>query len=251
MNTETALTTTNPAPVVPGENVELTATAPDEIGQAQIRLIDWCKNRILNLKVEYEELREAYDHAVAQKWKSSTLERPATRCLKRVQFYEKMLSALEHGYCIIPNFPVTVFAIRTDKTKPLKTATFEHWNNHEQLAAGIPAGEGDYKNPFPVQWETMVPNPSREDEKRMSKQYTAEEWADLDFPLNMAKPRIMEATTRAMALKIFDDFGILPGNKKEDPIIVGRLRDPRSGPYRGQTRWVTMMIAWHLNTRDL
>ncbi len=78
---------------------------------------------------------------------------------------------------------------------------------------------------------------------------TIDEWKELEFPLQMAKLNIMEATNRAMALKCFDDFGIMPGKKKEDPIIVARLRDPRSTKY--WEKWITFMVAWHLNTRDL
>lgn len=65
----------------------------------------------------------------------------------------------------------------------------------------------------------------------------------------MSKPKIMEATTRAMALKIFDDFGILPEERKQDPLIIARIRDPRSTAYNH--RFVSFIIAWNLNTSTL
>jgi len=65
----------------------------------------------------------------------------------------------------------------------------------------------------------------------------------------MAKPRIMEATSRAMALKIFDDFGILPAQRKGDPMIIARIIDPRSRSY--SDKHVSFLITWHLDTRTL
>ena len=83
----------------------------------------------------------------------------------------------------------------------------------------------------------------------------------LALPVTMAKPTIMYAATRAMALKIFDDLAILPGYApgegtnppKGDPIIVARILDPTrsyNGWYKKE-HWVTFMVAWHLNTRDI
>lgn len=80
------------------------------------------------------------------------------------------------------------------------------------------------------------------------------EWREVDFPITMAKPEIMQATTRAMALKIFDQFGILPAEAnrtgprpKGDPLVVAQIIDPRPT----SDRRVTFMIAWHLDTRVL
>ena len=93
------------------------------------------------------------------------------------------------------------------------------------------------------------------------RQYWANNWKDLEFPVIMAKPTIMAAATRAMALKIFDDLAILPGSApsegtrppRGDPIIVARIKDPTRSYKSWSTKehWVTFMVAWHLNTRDL
>jgi len=71
-----------------------------------------------------------------------------------------------------------------------------HWDQPSQNAPGLDAGEGDHKNPAPVFFQRDV---TSEDEKAKGKktiEYFAEEWDLLDFPINMAKPRVMEATTR-------------------------------------------------------
>lgn len=234
---------------VPGTtDISATATAPDEMAQAQSALIAWCRNKVSTLKEEHKELAAAHAQAVKNKWAAAPLGRQVERCKKRVEFYKRMEQALVHGYVIVPNFPVTAFAIRTGKDKPLKM--MGDWrSSHEQLPEGLPAGEGEYKNPFPEIWQHTIPDPTKEDQTRKTTQYWAEAWKDLDFPLTMAKPRIMEATSQAMALKIFDDFGILPGRTQKDPIIVARLKDPRSTKY--DKKWITFMVAWHLNTRDL
>jgi hypothetical protein len=249
MNEETAVATipqTTPVAV----DVQLTATEPDEITSAQKALIAWTKQKIDSLQAERIELEDAYNHAVAQKWASGTLKRHAALATKRIEFYEKMKAALEHGYVIIPNFPVTVFAIRTDKEKPLKMLSYSWSDTHEQKAEMLPASEGEYKNPFPKVWQTKLQEGTKENNWKSSTQYYADDnWKELEFPVQMSKVKIMEATTNAMALKIFDDFGIMPERKREDPIIVARLLDPRSTKYN--RRFVTFMVAWHLNTRDL
>ncbi len=243
MDEETAVATI-PQTVPACVDVQLTATQPDEIATAQTALIEWSKNKIASLQIDRAELAAAHENAVAHKWASSPLKRQLDKTQKRIEFYEKMLSALEHGYVIIPNFPVTVFAIRTDKEKPLKLASTSRWDTHEKKSESLVEGEGDYKNPFPTTFEQNFGT-----NEKPAIQFWAEAWKELEFPIQMAKVNIMEATNRAMALKCFDDFGILPGKKKEDPIIVARLRDPRSNRY--QQKWVTFMVAWHLNTRDL
>jgi len=61
----------------------------------------------------------------------------------------------------------------------------------------------------------------------------------------------MAATNRAMALKIFDQFGVLfPQAAKADPLICAEILDPRPTGY-GVPKRVTFIIGWHLNTRDL
>ncbi len=257
MNEETAVTKCEPCvPATPSTNIEVTAVAPDEFGAAQEQLISWCDWKLSDCKKEHDELIAAYQHAVDSKWASGALGRQVKKAEQRVTFYEKMLTALKAGYCIVPNFPITAFAVRTDKERPLKMYSTSWRKNHTQEPTGLPEGEGEYKNPFPlVKQHTVEPATQTKDEVCG---YWASAWKDFEFPITMAKPQIMEAVSRTMALKIFDDIGILPGYApsemtrppKGDPIIVARLIDrSRCGPYN--KHYVTFMVAWHLNTRDL
>lgn len=90
------------------KDIELTATLPREMEMAQVQLIEWCKNKILELKADLADLDGAYNHAKKHAWKCSTFKTHALKCSKRIVYYEKVLAALEAGYCIVPNFPVTV-----------------------------------------------------------------------------------------------------------------------------------------------
>ena len=246
----TAIATTNPSLITQrGDDIEVSAFQPQEMREANAALILWCDRKIAALKAEAANLLEAFQQAVQKKWKSSTLKRHADLAAKRVEFYDKMKTALEHGYYIVPNFPVTCFAIRTDAKNPTKKLGTYQYDTKEQSAACLPTGAGDYKNPFPEIWERDITNAEQRAKNQTVKQYWAEKFDAIDFPVQMAKPHIIEATTRAMALKVFDDFGILPQARKQDPLIVGRLKDPRSTKYN--QKWVTFIIAWHLDTRVL
>ena len=82
--------------------------------------------------------------------------------------------------------------------------------------------------------------------------YEAVDYDDPDFPVVLVKPVVLDATRRAMALRIFDRIGVVTG-RKQDPIVVGEIIDPRTNlrwSHRSQRR-VTFFIAWWLNPDDL
>jgi hypothetical protein len=67
----------------------------------------------------------------------------------------------------------------------------------------------------------------------------------------MAKPQIMHATSDAMALKIFDEIGVIPNyRRKVDPIIIGAIYRPDA---TAKQYWepVSFLIAWHLRTETI
>jgi hypothetical protein len=253
-----ALAITGPrVPQVPvltedGGELALSAQTPTEMFDSQRALICWCEGKMTSLRADHKELRAAYKHAVAHKWKSATLKRHADLALKRIDFYSKMKDALLAGYFIVPNFPVAVFAIRTTKDSPAKMVTQSERSNRDQSAEVLPAGQGEYKNPRPLLncgWDYKVKDSGGGE--RTVRDWWAEDWDQFEFPLNMAKVQVMEATTRAMAMKIFDDLGVLPGHRRnEDPVIVGRIIDQRSN-YKWSRKYITFMLAWHLDTRTL
>lgn len=226
-------------------DLQVTATLPSEMMASQNQLIEWCGKKSQFLQIEADELKQAYEHAKKMKWKYTTLQSQYNKALKRIVYYDKIKAALMAGYTIIPNFTVDIFAIRTDKDKPKKYLSTDRWDNQRssQFTHDLPLGVGEYKNESPLISSRYI------DEK--TKQYWAEDWRDeIEFPLNMCKPLIMEATSNAMALKIFDRFGVFPSRRKnDDPVIIGQIIHKRGG-YQSD-KVVSFMIAWHLNTNVL
>lgn len=226
------------------DNIQLTALVPEQMKVAQDNLIEWCSGKINSINSEIKELKESVEHARQQKWAVSTLKRQQSRAEKRILFFDKIQAALKAGFVIVPNFPVTLFAIRTNRDKPLTMFTNRHWDDKEQKPMELPTGEGEYQNPFPIverETESLADNKTRDISY-------ATDWAELEFPISMMKPEIIEATNKAMALQIFDQFGILPKTRNEDPIIVGQIVN-KSGAYRSKI--VSFMIAWHFDTKVL
>lgn len=256
MNTENdsqlAVAAPNPIVVEHGNNIEVTASTPDEFASAQSALIVWAEKKLIQVRESAKELRAAYEVAMKRKWAHATLKRHAEMEDKRCIFYDKVLGALRLGFMIVPNFPVTAFAIRTDRKKPLKMVKLGGWaDNKEQKAGGLEQGEGEYKNPFPLIYQQDY---TTDEDKKVGKKtvyYHAGAWDEMEFPVTMAKSHIIEAVSRVMALKLFDDFGILPAaHVKQDPMIIARLKDPRPVGY-GPPRYISFMIAWHLDTEVL
>lgn len=227
----------NPASTL--EDVALTATLPSEMVGAQVELIGWCAAKIAVIATECDELRGAHERAVKMKWKAQPLYALHQRALKRLSYYEKVKAALEAGYFIVPNFPIQMFAIKTKKAKPKYELKIGRWTEHTQEAQELPEGTGEYRNPFPLIKSKTVVTPEGEKPANW-----ASAWDEMEFPLTMAKPIIMDATDRAMALKIFDQIGIMPATRNEDPVIIGQVF--RKIGY--QTKIVSFMIAWHLDT---
>ena len=246
-----------PVTAGPPMNIEVTAENADEMGQCQEALITWCVAKVVDLRHQFDELTEGFKHAVKRKWKSDTLRRHAALAEKRVNFYERILIALKEGYQIIPDLPATVFAIRTDRKKPATMYEYHKlhhdWlpnDNKEQEPKALPAGEGEYKNPLPtILSDDKGKQPDEKGNMLHHWATWAHKWQDIEFPIQMAKPKIMRAATRAMALKIFDELGIFPEDKKKDPIIIARMKVPSN--YKFGVRYVSFVVAWHLNTRDL
>lgn len=258
-STSQSVVTTESASIVPveGGNMELSATTPAEMVESHNAMLEWVNRKIRVIQSEAKELRDAYEHARDRKWKSDVLKRHASLADKRVVFYTKFKAALEAGYCVVPNFPVAMFAIRTDSRKPVSGYAYlvsHRGKNFQQEAKILEQGEGEYKSPNPVIREDTN---NVIEEKRswgMEKLHAvwADAWDDLEFPANMARLHVMTAATRAMAMKIFDEIGFLPADSKRnpDPMLIGRLIDPRTPGY-GQRKRVSFLIAWHVDTRTL
>jgi len=220
-------------------DIQLTAMLPHEMVVAQQELISWCEKKVAVETTDRDELKQSYEYAKSHKWRWQPLYNQYNKQVKIVSYYEKMLAALKEGFYIVPNFPIDMFAVRT-KNKKVKHFVTTSWSEtHEQDSGELKIGEGEYKNPHPRVFRK---------EQNDKTYYFAKEWNEFEFPITMAKPNIMEATNYAMALKIFDKIGIMPAQKRTDPVIIGQIMLKTNNYHR---KIVSFMIAWHLNTNVL
>jgi len=110
------------------DNIQLVATKPEDMTIAQGKLSEWLKAKVEICKRDAADMKENLRIAEESGWKAGTFKRQAGIALKRVEFYEKCLAAVEAGYVIVPNFPVDIFAIRTTR-RPVREVSESRWNN--------------------------------------------------------------------------------------------------------------------------
>lgn len=227
-------------------DITVFATKPHEMAAAQADMVEWSRARVAEAKADMADAQEGLRIAVENAWQTQVLERVVNRAAKMVQFYEKIHLALAAGYYIVPPFPIDIFTIRTDRRRPKEKRSASHWERHAQEARILPAGDGRYVSRDPSIHQTTTP--AIGDAKAYT-EYFAKEFRDVAFPFALAKPQIMEATAAAMALKVFDQLGMLPAVAKSDPIICGQILKPAQQRYRITA--VTFFVAWWLDTRTL
>jgi len=203
-------------------------------------LISWCDKKVLACQDEVRELWDARERAKKMKWKWEPLHNLWRNSSRRLAYYEKVKAALNAGFYIVPNFDIQMFAIRTKKKTPKDNWVIGSFADHKKEAQELPAGEGEYQNPFPVVYEKYIA-----DGNERKRYHRADHWDTMEFPIMMAKPAVMDACSRAMALKVFDRIGVFPNHRKEDPVIIGQIFTKRGY----NERIVSFMIAWHLDTR--
>jgi hypothetical protein len=231
------------------EHVVAIASQPDEMCAAQGKLILWARQRLDEARQQQADLQENVEIAKKNKWGSGGLERAYSRAVKVTEYYEKILAALEAGFVLVPNFPVEVFAIRTRRRTPNKQTNRNKYDRKPQTSEAPPAGAGGYVGAFPAVWQRNLGKDPK-DQTRDYIEYFAKAFQPVDFPFSAAKPVILDATERAMALKCFDSIGALPASaNKGDPIIVGRIE--HAGTPKWNRKTVTFMIAWFVDTREL
>jgi hypothetical protein len=239
------------------EQTFLMATNPYQMGKIQGKLVDWAKKKIEMHKTELAEHKENMELAKKNKVRWKAYERYMQKSQKEVEFYEKVLAALEAGYCIVPDMDVELFAIRTTRKAPKRNMSHgsANWGGpgvNDQESNHPPVGEGRYVD---VQAFTKEREYTHKEERTGKEEQRMMRWADrfdgiIDFPFKLAKPAVLDTAIKAMALKTFDEIGVLPKSRRQpDPVVVGRI-SMRTGPY-GRRKSLNFLIAWFLDTKDL
>ncbi len=227
-------------------DVHVVALTPAEMVPAQGALVTWCDRKIRALEDEASELELHQTLAVANGWRTSVVTANINRTARRIVYYGKMQDALKAGYLLVPNMPIDVLAVRVNRAKQPESISDNSWHHFAATPqTGLPSGAGRYVD------ESVKCLDESYAEKRDGKdvkvgRFVSDDYDEVDFPITLTKPVVLDAVGRAMALKIFDQIGRVQNNGGRDPIYVGQLLDPRKGG-----RMATFFLAWWVDTSTL
>jgi hypothetical protein len=149
---------------------------------------------------------------------------------------------------------LSLFAIRTTAKKPKANMVDEEkrsWgvsSPKNQESDRPPTGEGRYVDPraFVDSEEYKTTNKEGKEVTRMTVHATSFD-ESIDFPFKLAKIEVLEATQEAINKKVFDEIGIVPRRRGEDPMVVGTVK--LGNGWRAKR--VSFLITWFLDTKDL
>jgi hypothetical protein len=238
--------------VKPLSSPRLIARNHEEMLAANESIKQWMSGKIALLKVEAKELTENLEAAKKNKWRTSGFNSALNRVKQSIAFYQKIQEAVEHGYTIIPDFPIDVFAIRTSRESPLAQDYFNKgasWDNTGQHPAqSLESGKGNYVNPFPTRLVSKEIEKDPSGKEIITRHFWSDSFKELEFPVTAVHPEVLSATQQAMALRVFDEIGICPETRKADPMIIGRILRPKVG---WTQKSCSFLIAWFLDVRTL
>lgn len=208
----------------------------------------WIQERHRRLSAELEQSQAALATARARHWSTDALSRLVRGLEKHQVFLDKVKGAIEAGYTIVPNFNIDALAVRTDRPTP----NYKSFESMPRVgAARLPAGVGEFVSPEPYieSWEIDRP---RADGKGTYKVtiYRTTGQAPVDVPFVLMKKDLADALHAAMVERVFDEIGIVRDTPKGDPVLVGRIRHPKT-LNRWDNRGVTFFIGWWFDVRAL
>lgn len=246
---------TQPSSVpVESDDMLVIARTPQEMQEAKDKMAGFFLARLQQANTELEQAEQALADAKARKWATGPFRNCVTMASKMAIFYEKIYHAADAGYCIVPNFPITVLAVRTEITGPTQGCVDHRWEIEREDAQLLPKGDGEYISP-----DVKVRSAPKHEWDAAKNQYVTKEGykpfalKDPEFPIRFAPIRLLDDASRAMAGKFFDQIGVIPGKKRPDPMLIGRILDPRGKAvdHRNDSRMVSFLIAWWLDPRSI
>lgn len=228
-------------------DINVVAFTPAEMVPAQTDLIAWCDRKLRALADETTDLELHQKLAIENGWRTSVVTASLNRAARRITYYQKMQAALQAGYLLVPNMPVNVLAVRVKGARPRRQSSESRWHRFDSQAELLPAGEGRYVDEQPFETSEPFEGEDYQGKPEMKTRYFSADHDDaVDFPIALVKPIVLDAVGRAMALKVFDEIGLVQNDSGRDPIYVGRLVDPRRGGRR-----TTFFLAWWVDTSTL
>lgn len=253
-------------------STHLTAVSPAEMQAAREDMKPWLEAKLSEIELNIIECNRALNEAKENGWSTSALTAARNRAIDDETFYNKILIAVEAGHMIIPDFPISIFAIRRGQPDRRESHTWtdrvskdETWLSNPAKTDCAPAGAGEYRNPQPhinTWFSYMRKNAQGQDYKPYTIERTGRPVGPIVFPSATARSPVMRATAVAMAEKTFDQIGVcLPvapnaatrrvqenAGRAGDPLVIGQVVRKALG---GKQKVVSFIIAWHLNLNDL
>ena len=223
------------------DDLALVALSPADLAPTQAALGGWCSEKVAALQREQADLEEHLLIASANGWKLAGLNSALNRVARRVTSYEKNQGGRRGGVSGCAELP------GDDAGGPRETRDTAARDERLQVrpfrreGAVAPGGRralrGRHADP-----------PGRELHRREGREEGTQDAAGrglvrrTGLSVHAGEAAVLDATQRAMAFKVFDEIGVVM-NRSGDPIMVGRILDPR-----GNGRCVTMFLAWWLST---
>lgn len=132
----------------------LTATDPLQMKAAQGDLKAWLEQKLAVLEHDIVEANAALSEAKRNGWATAALTSARNRAVDDETFYNKILMAVDAGYTIIPDFPISVFAVRRGEADRRASHTWfgrpgETYLDRPVETDSAPAGVGEYRDPRP------------------------------------------------------------------------------------------------------
>ena len=233
------------------QHVQLCATDASAMALSQEAMVEFFTGRMREAEREVDEAERNLKIAEEAGFQLRAFKRHLTESRRLVRFHEKCSVVVHAGHALVPNFPVDVFAIRTDRDSPRSEKSHSWRTRFTQTAPGLPYGEGDYVDSVPLEDTRNDPYWKKDEKGEFISNWVrvVTDFQQVNFPESVRQSDVMTAVHSAMKLQAFDDFGVLPERKaKGDPIVIGRVKDPRRARSH---RPLCFMVAWYIDTRTI
>lgn len=234
-----------------GVPYHLVAQDTGQLQEAHAGMLAWVRNAQLAVERELGAEQANLAAAVDAGFKTSAFDARIKRLEKRKIFYGKIEAALLDGFVLVPNFPMNVFAVRTN-AKP-RGRPRDGMGAQLQQPQMLPIGEGENRNPNPLleyRTETRHRNYGEKEAYEQVVSWPTDWQEEIDFPLTIARPELMQRTATTLARKLFDEIGVAVdanwSTRGVDPILLGRIRNPREGRPA-----VTFFLGWYFDPSRL
>jgi len=211
--------------------------------KAHVDVASWVEQRLERNRVELREVEVSLTQARDRKWATTSIANQVRRLKAHETFLNKVRGAIEAGYTIIPNFDLTLLAVRTDKNAPRA----EDRSVPTVAAVRLPAGHGEYVSPEPEFESWTIEETGPDNKKRNDTVYRATAHAPVDVPFVLIKQGLAERLHEAMKERLFDEIGIV--EHRRDPVLVGRILHPEARQW--DRRGIAFFIGWWFNMQDL